>query len=90
MHRRQIISHLAVKCTHFFGGEKNATAPLAMQCRFLFCFQAKEEIKLSKMDGRNSAEADGTACLEVECCQHRRVGGLARDPRVAVPSGEGG
>lgn len=61
-----------------------------MQCRFLFCFQAKEEIKLSKMDGRNSAEADGTACLEVERCQRRRLGGLARDPRVAIPSGEGG
>lgn len=55
----------AVKCTHL-GGKKPPTALLAARWRFLFCFQAKEETKLSEMDGRNSAEADGTWCLKVE------------------------
>lgn len=81
--------HLAAKRTHFLGG-KNTTAPLTVRCGFLFCFQAKEEMKLSKMDGGKAAEADGTSCLEVERCQRGRLGGLPRDARVAVPSGEGG
>lgn len=61
----------AVKCTHL-GGKKPPTALLAARWRFLFCFQAKEETKLSEMDGRNSAEADGTWCLKVEAAS---VGG---------------
>lgn len=66
-------------CTHF-GGKKNTTAPPAVRCGFWFCFQAKEEIKLSKMDENSSAQADGGGML------HPRVRQNAAPSRVPAPS----
>lgn len=87
MHTGQIISHLAVKRTHFFG--RGEIQLLHSECHAGFCFVFRQRKRLSypkwmgetlpKQMVRRASRWSGAS-----------AGGRAGSPGMRVPSGEGG